>query len=61
MPQASQEMRQVETPASPSEDFARRMYEEDVSKRPFYHDGTPRKRWEELDSLARRSWGRLAK
>lgn len=33
-------------------------YELDVKQTPFYHDGTPRKTWAELDSLAKWTWGR---
>lgn len=33
-------------------------YENDVMNRPLYHDGTPRKRWEELSEIARWSWER---
>jgi hypothetical protein len=33
-------------------------YESDVKRRPVYHDGMPRKRWEELSAIARWSWER---
>ena len=36
----------------------RRAYEADVARRPKYHDGTPRKTWDQLDAVARWSWGR---
>ncbi len=32
-------------------------YEQDVLKRPFYHDLTPRKPWELLSKVAKQSWG----
>ena len=31
-------------------------YEADVKRRPFYHDGTKRKAWAQLCSVARYSW-----
>lgn len=31
-------------------------YEADRQARPFYHDGTPRKAWIDLDKIARDSW-----
>lgn len=31
-------------------------YEADVSFVPTYHDGTPRKRWDQLTDLQRSSW-----
>lgn len=31
-------------------------YEADVAKRPTYHDGTPRKTWEQLLEIARSTW-----
>ena len=34
-------------------------YEEDVRRKPLYHDGTPRKRWDELDEIIQWSWGRI--
>lgn len=37
---------------------AREAYEQDVLKHPTYHDGTPRKTWDELDSLCKESWCR---
>lgn len=33
-------------------------YEADVSRKPTYHDGTPRKTWSELSAIARWSWER---
>jgi hypothetical protein len=33
-------------------------YERDVELRPKYHDGTPRKKWEELGEVEQWSWGR---
>lgn len=34
----------------------RSAYEADVRERPTYHDGAPRRTWEQLDDLARWSW-----
>lgn len=34
----------------------RERYEADVKRRPHYHDGTPRRSWEELCDIAQRSW-----
>ena len=31
-------------------------YEQDLIKRPLYHDGTPRKPWELLNNVAKQSW-----
>lgn len=31
-------------------------YEADLKRRPNYHDGSPRKSWDELDDIARWSW-----
>ena len=31
-------------------------YEADVRRRPNYHDGAPRKTWEQLSEIARQSW-----
>lgn len=36
-------------------------YEADVKRKPVYHDGTPRKLWTELSTIARWSWERPAK
>jgi len=36
-------------------------YEADLQRRPTYHDGTPRKSWDELDDIARWSWDKGAK
>lgn len=33
-------------------------YEEDCRRCPNYHDGTPRKPWDELDAVAQISWQR---
>lgn len=33
-----------------------RAYEADLLARPVYHDGTPRRKWDQLDSIARWSW-----
>jgi hypothetical protein len=33
-------------------------YEQDVKRRPRYPDGSARKRWHELDDVARWSWQR---
>jgi hypothetical protein len=34
------------------------LYETDVAVRPNYHDGKPRKSWEQLDATERWSWER---
>lgn len=34
-------------------------YEADVKRKPFYHDGTPRKQWTELNDIEQWSWGRV--
>ena len=36
----------------------RMAYEEDVRGKPHYHDGTPRRTWEQLSEIARWSWER---
>lgn len=36
----------------------RPLYEADVARIANYSDGTPRKTWEQLDDIARWSWGR---
>lgn len=36
-------------------------YEADVALRPNYHDGSPRKTWDELDNIERWSWSRPAR
>ena len=36
----------------------REAYNEDLRKRPVYHDGKPRKTWEQLCPIARYSWER---
>jgi hypothetical protein len=33
-------------------------YESDVRAEPTYHDGTPRRTWEQLSDVARWSWER---
>lgn len=33
-------------------------YEEDCRRKPTYHDGTPRKSWEQLDEIEQLSWRR---
>lgn len=33
-------------------------YERDVKRTPRYHDGAPRKAWEQLTKVARDSWER---
>ena len=38
--------------------IAQLAYEADVAKHPCYHDGTPRRRWEQLCDVAKWSWGR---
>lgn len=37
---------------------AQRAYERDTERQPTYHDGTPRKTWDQLCSVAQWSWGR---
>lgn len=37
-------------------DAARRNYEADLAARPNYHDGTPRKTWDQLGELERSTW-----
>ena len=37
-------------------DAGKRAYEEDVKRRPNYHDGTPRKQWDELGTLEQSTW-----
>lgn len=39
-------------------DAARLAYEADVRRRPTYHDGTPRKTWEQLGELERSTWSK---
>ena len=38
-----------------------RDYERSVANEPNYHDGTPRKRWEQLRPFERDSWERIPK
>lgn len=35
---------------------ARHAYEKDIKRQPNYHDGTPRKKWHQLDRIAQLSW-----
>jgi hypothetical protein len=35
-------------------------YERDVKSRPTYHDGTPRKAWEDLCNTSKWSWERAS-
>jgi len=35
---------------------ARNVYEADIALRPTYHDGTPRKSWDQLSEVCRSSW-----
>ena len=35
-------------------------YEADVKRRPFYHDGTKRKAWEDLCNTSKWSWERAS-
>lgn len=37
---------------------AREAYEEDVRRKPTYHDGTPRKAWSELGEVEQWTWKR---
>lgn len=39
---------------------AQTAYELDCSFRPTYHDGTPRKTWEQLGDLERSTWGKAS-
>lgn len=41
-----------------SEKEARADYEANVARRPWYHDGAPRRTWEQLNSVAKWSWMR---
>lgn len=36
-------------------------YEGDVARKPCYHDGTPRKTWDQLGDVERWSWARPSK
>lgn len=36
----------------------RKAYEEDVKARPFYHDGTPRKKWDQLGKIEQSTWSK---
>ena len=42
-------------------DAGRAAYEDDVARRPTYHDGSPRRAWGALDPVARWSWSRPAR
>jgi hypothetical protein len=44
--------------AKEAADNARLAYEADVKRRPTYHDGTPRRSWDQLCDIAKRSWQR---
>lgn len=37
---------------------ARELYEADVKAKPLYHNGQPRRDWEDLPDIAKWSWGR---
>jgi hypothetical protein len=39
----------------------RAAYEADVKKRPTYHDGSPRKTWDQLGTVEQWSWERAPK
>lgn len=34
----------------------RALYEADVARRPLYHDGVPRPKWERLRDFAQETW-----
>lgn len=36
----------------------REAYEADVARKPLYHDGTPRKTWDQLGEIEQWSWNR---
>ena len=36
----------------------REAYKEDVRRKPTYHNGQPRKQWDDLDAIAQWSWNR---
>lgn len=36
----------------------REAYEEDCRRNPTYHDGTPRRLWDEISEIAQYSWNR---
>ena len=36
----------------------RKNYEKDVKARPLYHDGTPRKTWDQLGKLEQSTWSK---
>lgn len=38
--------------------YGQKIYEADVMKRPTYHDGTPRRSWDQLSAVAQESWER---
>lgn len=37
---------------------ARAAYQEDVKRKPHYHDGAPRPAWDQLPAWARWTWAR---
>ena len=41
-----------------NEQAARKEYENDVARRPTYHDGTARNTWGQLSDIAKYSWMR---
>lgn len=38
----------------------RMLYERDVNKNPNYHDGTPRRGWEQLEQYVKNWWDKMA-
>lgn len=53
-----EEVRQHRPRVTQPEAEGRRAYEADVQERPLYHDGTPRKSWDQLGDVERWSWAR---
>lgn len=45
-------------PAQAEKTQGQKLYEADVERRPNYHDGAPRKTWDQLNDLAKWSWER---
>lgn len=41
--------------------YGKAAYDADIASRPTYHDGTPRKPWEDLCPVARQSWNKKDK
>lgn len=41
--------------------YGKAAYDADIASRPTYHDGTPRKPWEDLCLVARQSWNKKDK